>query len=391
MKFLYSILFSILIISPIDLCGNIAVYGMKGNHLVPKEECDIEVASEILRIQLVGNDTFAIYADYELYNPGEEKTIMVGFDLAPRANDGFMLHDRTAFESIYEFEVAANQQLLEYNRQKVYDSSSFFIVDWELRRDSAFPGIQQYSLPKEKWWKSYWYNHVYFYEVTFKPGINKIRNCYKCSIGLLNLDMYDIDYILTSANKWANNQIDDFTLIIDLGEYQGFMVRKENFKDENWIYDCKTKDTTLWRYKKHKRDSIDFKCFYTLEIPIIYKQKNFHPTDELKIEAITSDFFFGFFDFNFLDYELFYNDMNYYPYYSGICSFDDEISYEILKNHPYARRGMIFSNPEIQHYFECRDWYQPNPEYQPNYESLSSTEKGWLFHIEEVWQDQQLD
>ena len=44
---------------------------------------------------------------------------------------------------------------------------------------------------------------------------------------------YEFEYVLTAANRWANKQIDDFTLIIDIGEFETFSIYKSFFKNNS--------------------------------------------------------------------------------------------------------------------------------------------------------------
>jgi len=55
-----------------------------------------------------------------------------------------------------------------------------------------------------------------------------------------------------------------------------------------------------------------------------------------------------------------------------------ELEKKILRNLPFARRGYIFQNAELKSFFEKQDWYIPNPNYQPNEDMLTETEKQWI-------------
>ncbi len=37
-------------------------------------------------------------------------------------------------------------------------------------------------------------------------------------------EIYSLDYVLTAAKRWANRQIDDFTLQIDVGDHQDLSI-----------------------------------------------------------------------------------------------------------------------------------------------------------------------
>lgn len=50
----------------------------------------------------------------------------------------------------------------------------------------------------------------------------------------------------------------------------------------------------------------------------------------------------------------------------------------ILRNLPFAYRGYIFKNKELQDFFESTVWYIPNPNYTPNIEALTEDEQYWV-------------
>ena len=51
---------------------------------------------------------------------------------------------------------------------------------------------------------------------------------------------------------------------------------------------------------------------------------------------------------------------------------------KILKNLPYARRGYVFKNTELQAYFEKMEWYFPDINYVPDSAKLTEAEQNWL-------------
>ena len=69
-------------------------------------------------------------------------------------------------------------------------------------------------------------------------------------------------YFLTAANRWANNGIDDFTLILNLGDLTGAYYGIEGVNAEEW----KNEDGT-----------------------IILRKKKFHPEGELYIGKRSED------------------------------------------------------------------------------------------------------
>ena len=50
----------------------------------------------------------------------------------------------------------------------------------------------------------------------------------------------------------------------------------------------------------------------------------------------------------------------------------------VLKNLPFARRGYIFQNQDLNDFYRKLEWYIPNPNYEPNVEILTENEKKWI-------------
>ena len=71
------------------------------------------------------------------------------------------------------------------------------------------------------------------------PCSKNVRNikhsyCYEASTSVANY--YSFRYNLTPAIRWANRQIDDFTLILDIGDFEYFNLNKTFYNDKNdWI------------------------------------------------------------------------------------------------------------------------------------------------------------
>ena len=57
---------------------------------------------------------------------------------------------------------------------------------------------------------------------------------------------------------------------------------------------------------------------------------------------------------------------------------NDEWSLKLMKNLPYARRGYVFDNKDLQAWFEKMPWYLPDPNYIAELAALTEAEKKWL-------------
>ena len=51
---------------------------------------------------------------------------------------------------------------------------------------------------------------------------------------------------------------------------------------------------------------------------------------------------------------------------------------KIMRNLPFAYRGYIFKNKELDTFFKTTEWYIPNPSYDGNMEALNEEEKRWV-------------
>lgn len=57
----------------------------------------------------------------------------------------------------------------------------------------------------------------------------------------------------------------------------------------------------------------------------------------------------------------------------------DSLSRKVLRNLPFAIRGYIFKNNDLQTYFEKQVWYFPNQEYvTTEISGLSEREHNWV-------------
>jgi len=111
--------------------------------------------------------------------------------------------------------------------------------------------------------------------------------------------------------------------------------------------------------------------FYVNKGSLIFKKRNFRPTEELSLLSLRGVTFYV---------EVFNYRVNKLPFkVDGIyleSSFPkDKMSYKILKNLPYARRGYVFKDPVVQKYYEGLEWYRKNPNYKSSRTDWTEGEK----------------
>ena len=347
-----------MLLSPYIWANDGAFYA-KGNQLIPINETDISVTKEILSIKKINNERIDVTVYYEFFNSNHAKNILVGFEaFAPTGDvDGAPLNGQHPY--MRDFTVQLNDQILPY--QVAFVSDSLYANNGKVKSIDLknFNGrIEGNDID---------FYYVYHFDAAFKKGLNIVKHTYSYDVsGSIDLN-YFFEYVLTAANRWGNKQIDDFTLILDMGEYETFIIDKSFFKNGNeWTINGIGKTVEI----KGDPSSLmvnDAIKFHIHKGEIIFKKKNFKPAGELFLYAI-----------NYIEA----HELVYLPFsYNQNPMIDDNISpaqRRLARNLPFARRGYVFKSDDLQTYFETMDWYIPNPNYLPIVENLTESEKEWV-------------
>ncbi len=390
MKNLFKIIVIVFIVSFINVKGNDGAFNAQGSQLIPIMETDIYLTKELLSIKRISPTYVQVNVYYELYNPKEEKSILVGFE-APSTQIAIENLVNNEQPNIHDFKVMLNGEYLDYKVNLVeienyYQNEKFIELDTLMSTKS-----QSYRSLLENEPASY--NHVYNFISKFNKGKNVLRHSYKFEMSSSVEELYTLDYILTAASRWANKQIDDFTLIIDMGEFQSFYSVNDNFKDEsNWVING-FGNMKMGVLNKIDANRIDSALFVNIRQGyLVYSKKNFIPSQELSISMQSQERWFnnqidnvdegylnsyGEFVFDAKKYKL--------PYcfeqieFTSKCM--DSLSLKIIRNLPYARRGYVFKDKSIQSYYEGIDWYIPDKRYIVYINDLNENEKEWLKNL----------
>ncbi len=364
-KKMKKVLFIFIILLTFNLFANDGSYYTSGNHLIPINETDISVKKEILQIIRINENEVKIIVDYDFINPTDQKEIIVGFEAPSPSGDvnGYPKDGKHPY--IKDFTVLMNGSYLTYKTALVMDSN---YVKNEIIKSKSIDDIVDENFDEN--YPNFYY--VNYFNATFKKGLNKIKHEYIFKLAGSVETHYSIDYILTAANRWANKQIDDFTLIIDLGDYCDYNINRSFFTGfGGWSQANKLMDGTGFPYKEINTKPMRV---FTNEKPIIFKKLNFKPNGELhiysKLDYSTYDIKVFNYQNQLLDYDL--NNFRF------MTSTADEESFKILRNYPFARRGYIFKTELIQKYYESLDWYVPNKDYTANVNELTDKEIRWL-------------
>lgn len=359
MKFI--LLFLLFSIS--NIFANDGAFFASGNQLIPVSETDIMVRKEILTLKKVNNKFIDVTVYYEFSNPKEEKNLIVGFEAFSPYGDVDGTPKNGQHPYMHNFTVELNNFQLKYEIAFVDDKSysENGVIKGKKLKD-VINNINDVNNVD--------FFYVYHFKAKFKKGLNIIKHTYRYDIsGSIDYN-YDFEYVLTAANRWGNKQIDDFKLIIDMGEFETFNINKSFFTNKlDWKMDGIGKSENV---KGAKNTSIenDALKFHIQQGKIVFEKKSFKPTGEL---FVYSQRFMGFENFEYLPFSYYQVD--------NIAKPKNDFELKILKNLPYARRGFVFKNADLKNYYEKLDWYIPNPQYIPELNTLNKLEKEWLLNL----------
>lgn len=347
--------------------ANDGAYYVSGNQLIPITETDISVKKEVLSVKRIAKGFLQVRVSYIFNNPAEAKELLVGFEAPSPVGDVDGTPRNGAHPYLNDFSVVINGINKDFKTAIVSDSN--YYQQGQIVGQTEKEAMGEYFNPNNA---SFYY--VYYFNAPFKKGLNTIEHTYNFKLSGSVMEAYSFAYILTAANRWANNGIDDFTLIIDLGDFQDFLIDKSFFSTyDNWELDGKMMDLDNHKYPYLEYFSNTAQV-YCNGGEIVYKEMNFHPKGELVISAVHNLSVQSIEEFNPA------KDPLPFDIKSGLhlLSYSDENAYKILRNLPYARRGFVFKTAFIQNYYAAQSWYQPRPDYESKIDDLTAEEKAWL-------------
>ena len=372
--------------------ANDGVFYVEGNHLIPINETDISVQKEVLTLNRAG-DKIQVTVYYEFFNPSAAKEVLVGFEADAHGHAPSLTFPQ--HPSIGNFKVVMNGEALDYDIAHVevhYENGRKVKVSYV--KDGRIEGMTLEQCMKE--WDAIEADEaicdfVYHFNAHFRPGLNIIQHTYDFDLSYQQ-DYSDkgyegtedfFPYILTAANRWANHQIDDFTLIVNMGDRASFHISPTFFESAGeWTFQGTGKYSV-----NIIKDGKEYSEFHVRQGSIKFHKENFHPDGEL----LLTDLYRGFPFYaentsadNILEtlkskfYPLYISDYTIEKWKETLYNTYTSEQRRILKNLPFAYRGYIFKDKSLQEYFECANWYIPDPDYNADMDKLSDAEKKWV-------------
>jgi len=349
--------------------SNDGAFRGSGNHLIPMYESDISVKKEILTIKRIDGDIVAITGYYEFFNPKADKELEVGFEAASPVGDvdGHPVNGQHPYMS--QFTVNLNGESIPFKVAIVSDSVYYSNGKYKSKT------IVQANEESDENSNYVDFFYVYHFKAKFKQGVNIIIHTYMLDLSNSVSENYSLIYILTAAKRWANRQIDDFTLQLDMGDLQDICIQNNFFlKASEWQIQGTGKGIDLKKNQKYGNEK-NLSEFFIRKGMLVFQKLNFKPKDELYIQSfrlIQGNMDEDHFDYKHDELPFSIEDQE------NITNPANDVSKQILKNLPFARRGYVFKSTELQSYFERQVWYIKDESYKPVLTELTPKEQSWV-------------
>ena len=367
------------------LWANDGTYYTSGNQLLPLVETDIRVQREVLTLTW-GEDLVAeVDVQYEFFNPGARKTVLMGFE-ADYPRDGIMRENDGGHPNITGFTVVMNDKSLPVRTALVVGETQLDaqgnIRAFDLSRYGNDKSQQVDSLWVHRWAKGEPVAYVYHFEATFEPGVNVVHHRYRYLMKQAVYCHYGLDYKLSPALRWANRQIDDFTLRIRTRDVPlHFMMEDSLFRTP---VEPVIEGTGKWRRRAirgaglYGDDPISVTEVFLRDATVEFRATNYRPGDELRLFAADCT-----------EPGDIYEISDYYAYRYPLIrptSLSNDL-YRRVRNLPFAHRGYVFKDRGLNDFFRNRWWYIPDDSYQATVESLTPGEQEWLRNFDREAED----
>lgn len=319
--------------------ANDGVFYAEGNTLVAARETVVELRREVLRLKRAGRD-MEVVVDFTFFNPGPPKTELVGFVTPPAEGD--VTAEEQDHPQVSGFTVQVNGEALQAEVTRLA-GSGFRVGD---RHGQG-------------------HDFVYHFEVPFRRGENSIRHSYTYRGGGSVETVHDFSYRLTTGTTWANGEIGDFTLEIDLGRGAFFAVPASFHGDGRPAPWEALGDSRLSAVQEAPSGGRQ-RMFAQRDGLLRLKSAAFRPERDLTLTRYHPH----------LEMRYWVDDPSEWPEELGQVDSlllppaqpDGEALAELdagtlrfLRNYPYARKGHAFRNKELRELFGSFLWYDPQP------------------------------
>ena len=351
----------------LPIYANDGVYYLAGNQLVPMEETDISVTKEILTISL-GDDGMAdVDVYYEFHNAGPAKQILMGFEADAPYNAGAVLSKEGIHPYMHDFCVEMNGQRLAYSNG-IYASKinervqPLDLKDW---KPSEYTDDVLYNAELDS---TVAFSYVYKFCAAFRHGQNIVHHTYRYNMSMSVCTLFNLNYKLTPATRWAAGNINDFTLTIKTpNTAKHFIIDMSAFGDRDFQVEKgtgKIRRVTMGQYSTYNEVSLRNGA-------VSWHATHFRPQEELTIYS--ADMLQDTGDRPFVLGCFYDRSAGFRP---ELCHFMDgePLDARILRNLPYAHRGYVFHDKTLRQYFSNLWWYMPDATWKASTQDFTPLE-----------------
>ena len=351
----------LMLVSPTTALANDGVFYTSGNQLIPWHQHTVKVQKEVLTIRLLNHQEAEVDVYYEFYNPGDAIEQTVGFEAIPpqMVDQEGSLPESTEHPYMSRFTVEMNGEKVTHQSAVVVNDSSVVTGDGlkvlDVKRYETGEGGFGGNLMLKG--SDFHVNatYVYFFKARFTPGVNRVHHTYTYRMSESQISRYGLEYKLTPAMRWANRQIDDFTLRLEVKDKgMHFCLLKEAFGDAE-IRIAENTEGGKGKYRSLEVNPFGGKNVSAWEFSLRQATaelhvKNFRPQAELYLMA--SDF-----------------QKNGETTAPDLClpifvEHEDgkpltELEKQAKAHWEEAEDGATFKNAKLQRFFNSRWWYMP--------------------------------
>ena len=318
--------------------ANDGVYWSSGSVLHPMKETHIALQGEHLSFSVRG-EWAQVDVLFEFMNPESvTRALTVGFQ-APSAG-GDQSEEVCSTPQIEDLRVMNDGTLLPFRLMMAADEDAPLVDLGQLRFTQEDPGV-----------------FVYVFEMSFKPGLNRVQHSYRFrASGSVDLSR-SFDYILTTGAKWAGSTIARLSLEVDFGINERFFVKDIFGAKADWcivgVGRIGTTRTSFYDEGERPVRIVSGKLLIVVDDLTPRSNIEFHAQREA----------------TFLDWpneNTPYDEKVFYALQGRSLDLGNEYvlnkaDLRFLRNVLFAQQGYVFRDAELQKTFGQFDWYIPDP------------------------------
>ena len=360
----------------VSVWANDGVYLVNGNHLVPLNETDISIEKEVLTISL-GDDGFAsVDVRYVFFNNANDKVVLMGFEADAPYNDLAAITRSFRHPYIEDFTVVMNGEKLSFENALVAvnngdtDFKPLDLNRWKATKDEDFAQSDRlYDAENDS---IITFAYAYYFKANFKKGRNEVHHTYRYRMSYGVARTFEVPYWLTPAMRWANHQIDDFTLRIKAEN------TSKHFCFDNSLFAAAPFTISEGQGKMRTTTHYEEKL---LEVSLRNGTLEWHATQFKSTENLriySADYLYAFSEQEKIG-SFYDRNEHYFPIWKmGIDFKHNKEARRILRNLPYASRGYVFTKNDMKDYFNQLWWYMPDPSWQVSTDDFTPRERKWI-------------